>query len=164
MLTHEHTNREHVVAYTSRVLQGAEKKYSVLEKECLAVVWAVEKWQQYLGSKPFIVVTDYAALTWVFIQPNPSSRLTRWVLRLQAFVFLVQYRKGQCNTVSDSRSCCSDEKAKNASLAVHQSIDQKWDLPGDWKELEKKLQPQWKEAESSPDVRIHSCSVNQILY
>ncbi|GFY22492.1 retrovirus-related Pol polyprotein from transposon 17.6 [Trichonephila clavipes] len=51
------------MVYASRTLSSAERKYTLTERECLALVWALNKFRTYLGSQAVNVITDYDALT-----------------------------------------------------------------------------------------------------
>lgn len=66
VLTQKGNNEKEVVlAYADRTLNRVEKNYTATEKECLAIIWALERWQHYLEPKLFTVITDLFALKWV---------------------------------------------------------------------------------------------------
>lgn len=96
--------RRKPLGYWSRTLNAHEKNYSVSEKECLAVVWALTTLRPYLLFEDFIVHTDHASLRWLMNVSDPSGRLIRWRLRLSEFKFQIQYKKGICNSQADALS------------------------------------------------------------
>ena len=59
---HEDSTEE-TVTFASRMLTECECKYSTVEKEALACVWAIEKWRTYLWVRKFILRTDHSPLT-----------------------------------------------------------------------------------------------------
>lgn len=104
VLTQEVEGTDHPIAYISRTLNKNERNYSATEREALAVVYAVEKFEPYLGSRPFTVVTDHASLKWFMNLENPTGRLARWGCRLSQFNFSIEHRKGKDNVIPDALS------------------------------------------------------------
>ncbi|KAM8953265.1 adhesion G protein-coupled receptor F5-like [Pelodytes ibericus] len=88
---------EHPVAYLSRKLRPREVSYAAIEKECLAVVWALKKLQPYLYGQQFALLTDHNPLVWLKRVSGDNARLLRWSLALQPFDFIIQYRPGKQN-------------------------------------------------------------------
>ena len=97
------------VAYFSRKLKPREMKYSATELEGLAVVNAVQHFDVYLVTHPFVVVTDHRALVFLNSSRHANGRLARWALALQPYSFTVEYRPGHLNLNADALSRCFEE-------------------------------------------------------
>jgi hypothetical protein len=63
---------EHVIAYASRSLVGAETNYAPTEIEGLASVWAIKYFQPYLYGTYFTLITDHATLKWIMNKPTSN--------------------------------------------------------------------------------------------
>ena len=98
------------VAYFSRKLKPREVKYSATELEGLAVVNAVQHFDVYLVTHPFVVVTDHRALVFLNSTRHANGRLARWALALQPYTFTLKYRAGHLNHNADALSRCHDEE------------------------------------------------------
>ena len=89
------------IAYASKKLLPREKNYSVIEKECLAIVYGIRKFQKYLYGKEFIIQTDHAPLAYIQKCKIESPRIMRWALFLQCYRFKVEAIKGSENVFAD---------------------------------------------------------------
>ena len=116
-----------VVAYASQALKQPEKNYSVIQKECLAVVYATKPFCYYLLGRPFQLYTDNAPLQWLSAQ-KMEGLLCRWALALQEFDFKISYKPGSQNvsanalsqrTVNVTPNGCSAMLVLEGSLGLH---------------------------------------------
>ena len=98
-----------VVAYASRSLTAAERNYSVIQRECLAVVYALKQFRHYLLGRHFQLITDRAPLQWLPAQ-KMEGMLCRWALALQEYDFKITYCKGSANANADALSRCGREE------------------------------------------------------
>lgn len=117
--------KDQPIAYTSRLLNDAEQNYSTIERELLAIVYAVNHFRPYLFGRKFQLVTDHKPLVWLNSVKDPTSRLVRWRLKLAEYEYEVVYKAGKSNVNADALSrnpvinpvlpISSDESIFNAS-------------------------------------------------
>ena len=96
--------KDHPILYLSRKLYPREENYATIEKECLAIKWAVESLQYYLLGRKFRIVTDHQPLKWLNQMKDNNKRLTRWSIDLQPYCFEVLHRSGITNGNADGLS------------------------------------------------------------
>ncbi len=92
------------VGYFSRKLNPCETRYSVTDKEALAIVLACRNFHHYHWGTRFTVVTDHPPLTSIFKQKTKSPRMNRWILEMREYNYDIQYVKGKDNFVADHLS------------------------------------------------------------
>ncbi|RDX87721.1 Retrovirus-related Pol polyprotein, partial [Mucuna pruriens] len=91
----------HVIAYASRTMDSAQQNYTTIEKELLAIVFALDKFRSYLLSSKIIVFSNHAALRYLLKKPNAKPRLIRWMLLLQEFDLEIRDKRGVKNSVAN---------------------------------------------------------------
>jgi len=94
----------HVIYYASRTLNDGQLNYSTTEKELLAVVFALDKFQSYLLGSKVIIYSDHATLKYLFSKKDAKSRLIWWILLLQEFNIEIRDKKCSENVVADHLS------------------------------------------------------------
>ena len=107
---HQRDDSLRPIAYWSRKLNGAETRYSATERELLALVEAVDEWRVYVEGSPHPVLlrSDHRPLVWLNNKPELSSRLFRWIERLDGHSFRIEHVAGKGNSVADALSRRAD--------------------------------------------------------
>ena len=100
----QHDGQERPISFISRVLTKTEQKYSTIERELLAIIWALEQFKCYLYGQRFVLQTDHAPLTYLKTNTCPSSRLSRWLMKLSEYDIEPQYKPGVDNVIADTLS------------------------------------------------------------
>ena len=93
----------------SRSLAPAERKYSQLDKEGLAIIYGVKKFHQYLSGRHFTILSDHKPLQHLFCESRgvpqmASARLQRWALTLGAYDYHIVYKPGESHNNADMLS------------------------------------------------------------
>ena len=96
--------KELPVAFYSRQLRGAERRYAATELEGLGVICSVKHFEVYLHEVNVVVETDRKVLEYLMSSKHLSAKLTRWALYLQQFTMSIRYRLGHCNKIVDGLS------------------------------------------------------------
>lgn len=110
VLSHEMPNGdERPIAYASRTLSPAEKNYSQIDKEALAIIWGIKHFNVYLYGRQFTIITDHQPLVSIF---NPSkatsatmaARMQRYSVFLSGYMYSIRYKSTKLHGNADSLS------------------------------------------------------------
>ena len=114
--------QEKPIAFASRTLNQAEKKYSQLKKEGLAIIFGVKKFHNYINCTHFTIQSDHKPLSSLFseikgIPVMAPSRIERWVLTLAAYQHSILYKAGKYHNNADTLS-----RLPQPDMSFHDSL------------------------------------------
>ena len=97
--------QEQPIAFALRTLAPAERKYSQLEKETVAIVFAVKRFHHYLFGRHFVILSDHKPLQHIFKETSAtpaiaSSRIQRWAL-VGGNDYSIRYNAGRQHANAD---------------------------------------------------------------
>ena len=123
---------ERPIAYASRTLNSAERNYSQLEREALAIIYGVKKFNAYLYGRKFTIYSDHKPLSFIFnaekrIPDVASPRVQRWALTLAGYRYDIRYKAGTSLGNADALSrlplpktvACNGTTAETEDLIDH---------------------------------------------
>ncbi|KAK3769209.1 hypothetical protein RRG08_005156 [Elysia crispata] len=104
VLMQKHDGKPYPVNYGSKKLTAAERNYSTIERECLAIVWGVKKFELYLQGVPFVLQTNHHRLNYLNSAMFVHARVMRWAMYLQNFNMRGFFITGSQNVGADYMS------------------------------------------------------------
>ena len=116
-----------VISYSSKMFNKAQMNYSISEKECLALVYAVKKYRHYIHGSHFTVFTDHNPIQYIMKVKNPNGKLMRYSMILMEYDFTVKYKPGKIHQNADTLSRFPidkpDDKDEEINLLVEKTVD-----------------------------------------
>ena len=113
------------VVYASKTLSDTEKRYANIEREMLAIVFAVERFHHYTYGRKIQVITDHKPLVAILKKGISSAppRLARMLLRLQKYDIELEYTPGKQLKLADALSRidpCPGKEIEGLDMTVHE--------------------------------------------
>jgi hypothetical protein len=113
-----------VAAFWSGKFDSAQQNYPVHDREALAIVALLRKFQPMLQGVKFEILTDHKALEHLMTQKNLSARQARWLDALSQLDFQIRYIEGATNILADSLSRIYSEEARGTEQANSEYVSE----------------------------------------
>jgi hypothetical protein len=88
---------DHLISFASRKFSESEQNYNTIEREGLAMVYALQKFRNYLPGKQFKIFIDHSSLKYLVKNLLLQGRICIWLLLFQEFDFEVIVKPGKLN-------------------------------------------------------------------
>ena len=114
---------ERPIAFASRSLATAERQYSQLDREALAIIFGVKRFHSFLYGHQFVIQSDHKPLQYILsenkaVSPMASARLQRWAVILGGYQYSIKYKPGNKQGNVDALSRLPLAEPSNTDIPV----------------------------------------------
>lgn len=100
----EEKGREKPIAFASHRFTPTQTRWSTIEREAFAIIWALKKFDYWVFGAEVNIVSDHNPLSYLTTCTPHGAKLSRWALALQRYNVVVTHRKGSDNANADALS------------------------------------------------------------
>ncbi|UYV73363.1 K02A2.6-like [Cordylochernes scorpioides] len=131
VLSHVIGGQERPIMFASRTLSGAERNYSQIEREALAIIYGVTKFHQFIYGRRFTLITDHKPLVSILGPKSgiPTLSTSRWAIILSAYTYDIKFKKTQDHGNADLLSRLPVESGETSRLDNIYALSYMEDLP-----------------------------------
>ena len=110
-----------IISFSSAKLSPTEARYERNERECLAIIWALNKFASYLQGRSFTLRTNDEAVAWLHRTKDTRGKLRQWACQLDTYDFTIE----KCLTSQSLLPVALAENPEGPSSEVDTSIDER---------------------------------------
>ena len=122
VLSQMQDGQERIIAYFSKQLSKTQRSWAAIERECFALVQALDRLQPYLWGAEFVIYTDHKPLTSLFRAEIRNTKIQRWAIQISEFGAPIRYKPGSKNISADLLSRISSVKRVSQSHERHEKL------------------------------------------
>lgn len=134
ILSHMIDGEEKPVFMVSSSLSPAEKNYSQLHREALAIIFGIKRFHKYLYGNKFTIYSDHQPLREIFSEKKgtpavAAARLQRWAVLLSAYDYTIEWKKASMMAHADALSRLPLSDATGVDQGLINSFNEIGDVP-----------------------------------
>ena len=141
VILQEIDNKQKILGFHSSTLDPAQKNYGATELECWATISSCRRFRGYIKGAPKLILrADHEPLKWPRKQHDPRGKFSRWIMELEQYEYVFEYKSGKTNVVPDALSRVdigraitdADDSLEDGIFYVKKTAN---NLPPDWNDL-----------------------------
>lgn len=161
------------IAYASKALTEAETRYANIEREMLAILFGLERFHYYTYGRKITVITDHKPLVAIASKALSQAppRLSRMLLRMQKYIFQLEYQPGKHVKLADALSRLDPVPGEeiDVNLTVHEfqaelnasssrlsQIREETEKDGELSQLKRTVNDGWPRDRGECPVQLHA--------